>query len=188
MRDEMIVKATTERWNIPAGILMRTILDLSLFRDEDSALSDTTTKPELSLTDIVKALKPEQHATMKQGIMSESNSQSDVVRAYLNVLCGEEQVADGRAFLVRAGSGYQVELERICIQIREAVLTTLVRDRLGEKAARVLAVVARARKASETTVRSSSSRPHIRYLFDSASQPHKLDPLSDRSETARCSL
>lgn len=158
MRNDLIVKAAEDRWNKGAGIVMRAVLDASL-RDT-SLLKDDRTHDPVGINSIISLIPPSSAPILLAGLgLSSKSSIPDLVRAYLSVLAGEDQLTGtgAGAFLQREGStnpGYKVEFEAICVKMREAMLSDLVREKLGDKAARVLAVVTRSSKAFETTVSS----------------------------------
>lgn len=137
---------------------MRAVLDASL-RDA-SLLKDDRTHDPVGINSIISLIPPSSAPILLAGLgLSSKSSIPDLVRAYLSVLAGEDQLTGtgAGAFLQREGStnpGYKVEFEAICVKMREAMLSDLVREKLGDKAARVLAVVTRSSKAFETTVSS----------------------------------
>jgi len=169
IRDELIIKAAEDRWNVAAAEVMRAILAASL--DEDATLADGRTHDDVKLNAIIDRIPQSSHPLLMAGIAGAENSSiPEVVRQYLKILAGEDQViGNGGAFLQRndaSDPGYKVELESVCRRLRASLLTELVRERLGKKAARVLAVVAKASKAGETTVSdiSKSSRQTLTLL------------------------
>ncbi|WVQ81704.1 hypothetical protein IAT38_003829 [Cryptococcus sp. DSM 104549] len=162
IRDELIVKAATDRWNAGAGVVMRAVLDASL--GETSSLKDDRTFDPVGLNTILDLIPDEAAPTLLKGLsVSSRTSISEMVRIYLSMLAGEDQVVgSGLVFLQRDGTtnpSYKVELEAICVRLRETLLTELVREQLGDKAARVLSVVTKASKAFETTVRDCAMVP-----------------------------
>ncbi|WVO22875.1 uncharacterized protein IAS62_004218 [Cryptococcus decagattii] len=171
MRNDLIVKAAEDRWNKGAGIVMRAVLDASL-RDT-SLLKDDRTHDPVGINSIISLIPPSSAPILLAGLgLSSKSSIPDLVRAYLSVLAGEDQLtgSGAGAFLQREGStnpGYKVEFEAICVKMREAMLSDLVREKLGDKAARVLAVVTRSSKAFETTIRDCAMLPlkDARYIL-----------------------
>lgn len=155
MRDELIIKAAEDRWNKSAAEVVRAVLAASL--DEDSVLAEGRTHKDVGVNEIVQVIPQSSYPLLVAGMVpASSKSVPELVREYLSILAGEDQmIGNGGAFLKRDGStnpSYVVELESICKRLKATLLTELVRDRLGDRAARVLAVVAKASKAGETTV------------------------------------
>lgn len=155
IRDELIVKAAEDRWNDGAGIVMRAVCAASI--NEHSSLSDTRTHSDVMFNEVIARIPESAYPILGYGIAGgNKQTTSEVVRKYLQILAGEDQMlANGSAFLSKTSStnpAYRIELERICIKIREALLAELVRQRAGERAGRVLAVVTKAKIASEQTV------------------------------------
>ena len=156
IRDEAIIHATEERWNLGAGVVMRAILVCAL--TDDSSMIDDRTPNGVSLNEILDKIPKESVGLLVEGMDgSKSSRHAEAVKQYLRVMAEEDAVSgSGNPFLnVEMGSSaYKVEFERIAVKLRENLMAKLVRERLGDHAARVLAVVARAGKVSETTVSS----------------------------------
>lgn len=154
IRDEAIIHATEERWNLGAGVIMRAILACAL-RDE-STMTDDRTPVAVGLNEILDRIPKAQLAVVVEGMEGFKISKHvEAVKQFLRLLAEEDAVlGSGSPFLtVEPGStAYMVEFERIAVKLRENVMAKLVRERLGDHAARVLAVVTRAGKVSETTV------------------------------------
>ncbi|ODN79044.1 hypothetical protein L202_04548 [Cryptococcus amylolentus CBS 6039] len=154
IRNELIVKAAEDRWNKGAGVVMRAVLEGSV--QDSSALRDDRTHDPVSINTIISSIPPSSAPLLLAGISAPSKSSlPDLARHYLTILAAEDQVGNG-GWLVREGStnpGYRVEFEAICVRMRESLLGDLVREKLGDKAARVLAVVTKSNKAFETTIR-----------------------------------
>jgi DNA-directed RNA polymerase III subunit RPC3 len=163
IRDELVVKAAEDRWNKGAAEVVRAVLAASL--DEESTLKDTRTLADVGFNEIVERIPNKAYPTLMAGLQGmSSKSTGEIVRTYLAILAGEDQMlANGGAFLRREGSssnpGFKVELESIAVRLRASLLSELVRQRLNDPAARVLAVVAKAQIASETTVRDCAMLP-----------------------------
>lgn len=155
-RDEMIIEAAGDRWNKGAAVVVRAVLESAL--DKESAITDMRTHKHVGFNEIMERIPKSQHAVLAAGIYrAEDRSPSEVIGQYLLIAAGEDQlIADSGAFLRREGGSssprYTVELESVCVRMRTALLDQLVRERLGDKAARVLAVVVKAQKATEHTV------------------------------------
>ncbi|WVQ74734.1 hypothetical protein IAR50_004338 [Cryptococcus sp. DSM 104548] len=154
IRNELIVKAAEDRWNKGAGVVMRAVLEGSV--QDSSAVRDDRTHDPVSINTIISSIPPSSAPLLLAGISAPSKSSlPDLARHYLTILAAEDQVGNG-GWLVREGStnpGYRVEFEAICVRMRESMLGDLVREKLGDKAARILAVVTKSNKASETTIR-----------------------------------
>lgn len=155
IRNRLIVKAAEDRWNVGAASVINAVLDASI-QDQHSP-KETRTHDAVGMNSIMSKIRNETYVILAAGMAGASNkSTTEIVRLFLQIMAGEDtMVGNGGAFLQREGStnaAYKVELESICQMLRSSVLSELVRQRLGEKAARVLAVVARASKAGETMV------------------------------------
>jgi len=167
IRDELIIKAAEDRWNKAAAEVLRAVLDASL--DEDSVLASCRTHKDVGVNEIVERVPQSSYDLLLAGMPTVGNkSIGEIVRQYLSIMAGEDQmIGNGGAFLERndaTNPGYKVEVESICKHLRASLLTELVRERLGDRAARVLAVVAKASKAGETTVNSSTNALRRLYL------------------------
>ena len=155
VRDELIVKAAEDRWNKGAAEVVRAVLAASLV--VDSVLANGRTNKEVGVDEIFERIPPTSHVLLTTGMaLTSKKPVTEILRQYLSVLAGEDQIVEnGGAFLRRndaTSPGYTVELESVCRRLRATLLTEMVRERLGDKAARVLAVVAKASKVGETTV------------------------------------
>ncbi|WWC63066.1 uncharacterized protein I303_105665 [Kwoniella dejecticola CBS 10117] len=161
IRNELIVKAAEERWNRAAGIVMRAILQASL--KEYSKLAEERSGDFIGTNSIVPLIEEKEYPTLLAGLAISSRSTiPEVVRNYLNILAGDDGSAGTAPFLRKdngTNPGYIVEIEIICRKLRENLLYQLVREKLGDKAARVLAVVSKSSKAFETTVRDCAMLP-----------------------------
>lgn len=164
IRDEAIIHATEERWNLGAGVIMRAILACAL-RDE-STMTDDRTPVAVGLNEVLDRIPKAHLAVVVEGMEgSKVSKHVEAVKQFLRLMAEEDAVlGSGSPFLsVDSGStAYMVEFERIAVKLRENVMAKLVRERLGDHAARVLAVVTRAGKVSETTV---SHEPLVLKLY-----------------------
>ncbi|WWC71761.1 uncharacterized protein I206_105720 [Kwoniella pini CBS 10737] len=161
IRNELLVQAAEERWNKAAGIVMKAILQASL--KDYSRLSEERSGDFIGTNSIVTLIDEKDYPVLLAGLAISSRSTiPEVIRNYLNILSGEDGSAGSAPFLRKdngTNPGYIVEIEIICRKLRENVLYQLVREKLGDKAARVLAVVSKSSKAFETTVRDCAMLP-----------------------------
>ncbi|RXK38119.1 hypothetical protein M231_04580 [Tremella mesenterica] len=162
IRDELIVRAVRDRLNVGAAEVMRAVLTSCL--NDESALADPRTLVHVSANDVIDKIPEQACPFIFAGMAGSSKSSlADVVKQYLRVLSGEDQVASGGSFLSTEGTSlnpmYKVELEGICSKLRAALMNELVVQKLGDEGARVLAVVVTANKVSETTVRDCAMIP-----------------------------
>jgi hypothetical protein len=165
IRDEAIVHATEERWNKGAAAIMKAILAAAL--KDESTMTDDRTHNSVNINEIIDKIPKEAIGKIVDGMEGATQKRySDAVKQFLRLMAEEDAVmGSGNPFLsYEPGSAaYKVEFERIAVKLRENLMAKLVRERLGEPAARVLAVVARAGKVSETTV-SRHPRPGLTRL------------------------
>ncbi|WWC93589.1 hypothetical protein V866_000424 [Kwoniella sp. B9012] len=164
IRNELIVKAAEERWNKSFGIVMKATLDAAL--KESSRLNEERTNDSIGINEIVSLIPTEDYKYLTAGLLISSKSTiPDIVRNYLNILSGDDGYSisgNNGNFLRRdngTNPGYIVEFELICRRLKQNLLYQLVREKLGDKAARVLAVVNKSSKAFETTVRDCAMIP-----------------------------
>lgn len=163
IRNELIIKAAEDRWNRAAGEVMRAVLTASLQYQHDP--KEMRTDQPVGVTSIVDHLPTSSHKLLMAGIAGQSSKNvPELVRQYLAVMSGDDLASDntGARFLSHtdhSSPSYFVEIENICTSLKASLLTELVRDRIDDKAARVLAVVARAHFASETMVRDCAMIP-----------------------------
>jgi DNA-directed RNA polymerase III subunit RPC3 len=154
IRDEAIIHATEERWNRGAGVIMRAILASAL--NDESTMADDRTPMAVNINEIIDKIPKDRISKIADGMEGAKTAKYvDAVKQFLRLMSEEDAVlGSGNPFLsvISGSSAYKVEFERIAVKLREDILAKLVRERLGEQAARVLAVVARAGKVSETTV------------------------------------
>lgn len=154
IRDEVIVHATEERWNKGAGVIMKAILAAAL--KDESTMTDDRTHMAVNINEIIDKIPKDGIGRIVDGMEGAKASRySDAVKQFLRLMAEEDAVmGSGNPYLSfePGSSAYKVEFERVAVKLRENLMAKLVRERLGEQAARVLAVVARAGKVSETTV------------------------------------
>jgi hypothetical protein len=166
LRDELIASAAAERWNVPSGEVVKALLTCAL--DEDSRLSDTRNLHTVSISEIIDKLPkdPANALLYTTGIISKGGEKwgknlMDLTRAYMNVLSGKDAVGDtSKARFTNQDSvgdkGYYVEIEQVAARMRASLLDSLVRERLGANAAKVLACFAGGKKMLESGVSSLS--------------------------------
>ena len=164
MRDEMIVRAAEDRWNRGAAEVVRAVLAAAL--DQKSYLSASNIHSSVGVNQIVEHISPDSLPYLTAGLYGTSaKSLPDYVRQYLSVLAGEDVLpGSGMQFLFVAEASdptYSVDLQAICVKLRANLMMDLVRERLGQRQARVLATVAKAHHISEQTVSPDGhARPH----------------------------
>lgn len=157
IRNEMLIKAASDRWNEAAGEVLRAALTASL--DTQILTKEVRTDKAVGVNNIVSNIPTAKHKLLMAGMAgSGSKNIPDIVRQYLAVMSGDDLASDNTTtrFLSHSdhsNPSYWVEIEAICTSLKASLLTELVRERIDDKAARVLAVVARAHFATETMVR-----------------------------------
>jgi DNA-directed RNA polymerase III subunit RPC3 len=148
---------------------MRAILAAAL--KDESTMSDDRTHMAVNINEIIDKIPKDKVGKIVDGMEgSKASRYADAVKQFLRLMAEEDAVmGSGNPFLSfePGSSAYKVEFERIAVKLRENLMAKLVRERLGEQAARVLAVVARAGKVSETTVSPYSSRPVLALIIRS---------------------
>lgn len=160
IRNELLIKAAEDRWNAAVGVVLRAVLAASL--EHQTEPRELRTEHPVGVTAIVSFIPTSAHKLLMAGMAGQSSkSVPEIVRQYLAVMSGDDLASDitGARFLTHtehSSPSYWVEIENICTSLKASLLTELVRDRIDEKAARVLAVVARAHFASETMVGTTS--------------------------------
>ncbi|WWC90893.1 uncharacterized protein L201_005830 [Kwoniella dendrophila CBS 6074] len=162
IRNELIIKAAEERWNKAVGIVMKSVLESSL--KESSRLNEERSNDSIGTNEIISRISNSDHPILLAGLtISSKSNAAEAVRHYLNILSGDDGSSSSQNTFLRKDSGsnpgFIVEIEIICRKLRENLLYQLVREKLGDKAARVLAVVSKSSKAFETTVRDCAMLP-----------------------------
>ncbi|KAL1407341.1 RNA polymerase III subunit C82 [Vanrija albida] len=163
IRNELLVKAAEDRWNVAAAEVLRAVLKASI--DHQKEPKEMRTEEGVGINKIVDQIPTSQHKMLMAGITGVgSKGIPEIVRQYLAVMSGDDLATDqtGSRFLSHSEHSspvYWVEIENICTSLKESLLIELVRERIDDKAARVLAVVARAHYASETMVRDCAMIP-----------------------------
>jgi len=162
LRDELIANAASERWNKPAGEVIRSLLSCALI--EDTELSETRTHELITISDIVEKLPREKDKVnaLLAGIIPKGGNPwgknlMDVTRAYMAVMSGGDAISEtaSTSFVAQDGSGdkgWYVMIEGICQRMRASLLSQLVKEKLGDDAARVLACFAGGKKMLESGV------------------------------------
>ena len=155
MRDELVIKAARDRWNRGAAEVVRALLEVAL--NEESEMAEPRTERAVGVNEIVERIPQNDYPLLPAGIAgSSSKSIPDIVRQYLAVMSGDDLAGgSGAPFLSKIEGNnpqYTVELEAICVKLRAGLMMELVRERLGDRAARVLATVAKAHKITEQAV------------------------------------
>nr|WRH23598.1 DNA-directed RNA polymerase III subunit RPC3 [Naematelia aurantialba] len=174
VRDQAIVQAATTRWNRGAGIIMRELLEEARLDGEDvpvARLRDVFGHQHVRTEAVVKRVERIRKSELKRGIVNGEwdamssgivggKSVEAVVDNYLRVIAAEDlAIGSGSPFLVNQGGmggPYRLQLEMIGVMLRASLLSDLVRQNLGDAAARVLAAVLKAKYASETIIRDNA--------------------------------
>lgn len=177
IRNEMLIKAASDRWNEAAGEVLRGALLASL--DSQVMMKELRTEQSVGVNNIVSNIPTSKHKLLVAGMAgSGSKNIPEIVRQYLAVMSGDDVASDNTStrFLIHtehSNPSYQVEIEAICTSLKANLLTELVRERIDDKAARVLAVVARAHFATETMV---SDRTAVFFLSSHPGPRLRNDP------------
>ncbi|KAL7423505.1 RNA polymerase III subunit C82 [Cryptotrichosporon argae] len=191
LRNEVIVKAAEDRWNRAAAEVMRAVLAATL-DTQVSAAEKRTARP-AGVNTIMDHLAKDAAGgvptakLLAYGLAGGGKmSLPELVRQYLGLMAGDGELGPGsggqghvvHAFLSKSEAGssptYLVEFDAVCAKVTDALVMELVRQRLGDKGARVLAVVMRAVNVSETMVRDCAMVP----LRDARSTLSDLQKLS----------
>lgn len=153
IRNELLVKAASDRWNIGAAEVLRAMLRVAHL--DSSTLSDSASGP--CSSDAMSSYIPrDKQSTLAAGIVTKSKSIVDIITAYLEVMTSSGGAgATPNAFLTNDDTGsstYEIQYEAIAVKIRANMLLDMVRASLGGRAARVLATVAKAHHITEQQV------------------------------------
>lgn len=169
IRNEIIAGSATEKWNAGAGQIMRVMLESAIL--EDSSVRDTRTFKEVGVNEILDRMPPKEWEMLASGLygsLSGKSNMSQITREYLAILAGEDQILQkgkDAPWLIGFGEHdktYVVALENVANKVRAGMVRELVRERLGERAARVLAIVAAAKRVGEQQVSLKSSPCFLR--------------------------
>lgn len=153
IRNEMLMKSAEDKWNAAAAEVLRAILAASLSTQTEAR--DIRTEQGVGLTSIVDEIPTSKHKLLMAGMAgSSSKNTPEIVRQYLAVMSCDDLASDQTVVRYLSHSTHQnptywVEIEAICTSLKANLLTELVRERIDEKAARILAVIARVQIASE---------------------------------------
>lgn len=153
IRNELLVKAASDRWNVAAAEVLRAMLRTAHL--DTSTLDDSASGP--CGSDAMSNFIPrDRQHVLAAGIVCKSKSAVDIITAYLEVMTSSGNAgATANAFLTNNESGssnYEVQYEAIAVKIRANLLLDMVRASLGGRAARVLATVAKAHHITEQQV------------------------------------
>jgi DNA-directed RNA polymerase III subunit RPC3 len=153
IRDELLIKAAADRWNVAAGEIMRALL-------HKAHQDDSTTSEKISFgvtaDAVAESIPKRTQMTVSAGIVTKSKGMGEIATAYLDVMSNQNNLArEANAFLTADAVGsntYLVEFEAIAVKIRANLLLDMVRAQLGGRHARVLATVAKAHHITEQQV------------------------------------
>lgn len=166
MRDELVVKAASDRLNPEAGQVVLSLLAINA--DGPSASLSQTQSPPVTVHQIVHRLPP--NLKLHKGIfdpsdvLTASSSPAELVACFCALLAAEDNpTASGARTQILAkvkgardsSASYAVEFEGVCRRLKGRVLDSVVRERWGDDAGRVMAVVLKNGKMDEKHVRAS---------------------------------
>jgi DNA-directed RNA polymerase III subunit RPC3 len=152
----MVLKAT-----INATIDQQIDIDESVARTWRPAVLADNADEAVTTTVILNNLSTSQLKQLPHGLTSAPKGKDiALVEAYVQILSADDARSEFAAsFLEREGdtntAAYRVQFDRICTQLKAAVLSKLVKEKLSEKAARILQILIRGKKLSEQQVGSS---------------------------------
>lgn len=163
MRDELVVKAASDRLNPEAAQVVLSLLSVNA--DAASSLAQTQSPP-VTVHQIVHHLSP--NLKLHRGIfdpsdvLSASSTPAELVACFCALLAAEDNpTASGAKTQILAkvkgardsSASYAVEFEGVCRRLKGRVLDSVVRERWGDDAGRVMAVVLKNGKMDEKHVR-----------------------------------
>ena len=151
IRDELLVKSATDRWNAAAGEISRALLEVALV--EEAKLKDDISV-DVGLNQITEGYTKDKMSALQSGIIGAPSKQTvDLIKEFLAVMSGDDRTDRmANAFLGNEGSYYHLEFAAVAVKLRASLMMELVRSHLGGKEARVLATVAKAQRITEQTV------------------------------------
>lgn len=152
LRSKVIEDAARERFNIPAGHVMRATLKAT--ESKQRSLADVRSDP-TSLADISENLPDD--AGLSTGFASASSSAShmSLLKDYLGILSSADNPTPaGRAssFISFNGSKVQVEFDIIATRLKRRVLEAVARERHGDNAVRILRLLSDTAKMDEKQI------------------------------------
>lgn len=164
IRDEVIVKAASDRWNDAAAEVVRALLK-AVFNEKSRLNNHASTQA--TADEIEKNIPKGKVGLLQAGVSGfKSKVLADLIPIYLNTMSNVDNLdRESNPFLSLDPSGraaFQVEFEAIAVKARANLLLDLVRGTLGGRGARVLAAVAKAHHITEQQV-SKGSRKATRH-------------------------
>jgi DNA-directed RNA polymerase III subunit RPC3 len=154
IRDEVIVKAASDRWNDAAAEVVRALLK-AVFNEKSRLNNHASTQA--TADEIEKNIPKGKVGLLQAGVSGfKSKVLADLIPIYLNTMSNVDNLdRESNPFLSLDPSGraaFQVEFEAIAVKARANLLLDLVRGTLGGRGARVLAAVAKAHHITEQQV------------------------------------
>ncbi|CED85196.1 RNA polymerase III (C) subunit [Phaffia rhodozyma] len=159
IRNDLIVKAASDRFNVEAGSVVAAMLKSS--HSSQMKVSEIRSDP-VTIYQISQAIP--RNLELFRGIfdpsstLDSSSAPQAFIQTYLSLLgsednptsSGQQAAFVGRSKSARDSAGsYQVEFETVCRRLKRRVLDAVVRERWGDDAARVVAVVLKYGKMDE---------------------------------------
>ncbi|TFK67900.1 hypothetical protein BDN72DRAFT_842495 [Pluteus cervinus] len=152
IRNALIEKASTERYNEGAARVLRAVL--SVTQPRQLKLSDVRSDP-ISVASVVMQLADEEGAATGLIFGSKKVPQTTWIKEYLGILSSSDNPTPAgkeASFVTFGSSKVQVEFEVIGRRLRRRILESVTRERYGKEGLRVLRLLLDAGKLDEKQI------------------------------------
>lgn len=163
LRNELFVRAASDRWNPAAGGVVHAFLTRSIASQKH--VKQRSSEP-VTLTHALAGMSPTDKDRLSFGLgatkLGANKRLGELAAAFAELMAGEDDMGAGQSdgvFLIKdtvgaraTGGSYRVAFERVCERLKRQLLEAFVEERWGSEAKRLIRVLGSGQKLGESSV------------------------------------